>query len=183
MKHKPYNVVLLTLDRHAAGPAARIAPNLAASFPGLQLKIHAAVEWAKDETALQAAKDDIATAHLIVTSVIFLEEHIKAILSDLKARREKCDAFAGIIADQEIVQLTRMGDLDMMRPTTGAMALLKKLKPAKKSWKMLKRLQKLPSQKQWAKMILLRISVRLLVSGLALFCKTNHNSNLYTKER
>ncbi len=150
VKHKPYNVVLLTLDRHAAGPAARVAPNLAASFPGLQLKIHAAVEWAKDETALQAAKDDIATAHLIVTSVIFLEEHIKAILSDLKARREKCDAFAGIIADQEIVQLTRMGDLDMMRPTTGAMALLKKLKPAKKSgsagagqMKMLRRIPKI----------------------------------------
>ena len=30
-----YNVVLLTLDRHAAGPAARALPKLAADFPWL----------------------------------------------------------------------------------------------------------------------------------------------------
>jgi magnesium chelatase subunit H len=148
--HTPYNVVLLTLDRHAAGPAARVAPSLAMDFPGLKLQIHAAAEWAKDEAALAAAKADIATADIIVTSVIFLEEHIKAILPDLKARRDACDAMAGIIADQEIVQLTKMGDLDMMRPATGAMALLKKLKPAKKSgsagagqMKMLRRIPKI----------------------------------------
>ena len=148
--YQPYNVVLLTLDRHAAGPAARVAPQLAADFPGLELKIHAAAEWAKDPQALDAAREDIASAHIIVTSVIFLEEHIKAILPDLKARRDACDAMAGIIADQEIVQLTKMGDLDMMRPATGAMALLKKLKPAKKSgsagagqMKMLRRIPKI----------------------------------------
>ena len=148
--HTPYNVVLLTLDRHAAGPAARVAPSLAMDFPGLQLQIHAAAEWAKDDAALASAKADIATADIIVTSVIFLEEHIKAILPDLKARRDACDAMAGIIADQEIVQLTKMGDLDMMRPATGAMALLKKLKPAKKSggagagqMKMLRRIPKI----------------------------------------
>ena len=148
--YQPYNVVLLTLDRHAAGPAARVAPQLAADFPGLELKIHAAAEWAKDPQALDAARADIASANIIVTSVIFLEEHIKAILPDLKARRDDCDAMAGIIADQEIVQLTKMGDLDMMRPATGAMALLKKLKPAKKSgsagagqMKMLRRIPKI----------------------------------------
>ena len=148
--HNAYNVVLLTLDRHAAGPAARVAPNLSADFPGLTLKIHAAAEWAKDADALESAKADIATANLIVTSVIFLEEHIQAILPNLKARRDACDAIAGIIADQEIVQLTKMGDLDMMRPATGAMALLKKLKPAKKSgsagagqMKMLRRIPKI----------------------------------------
>ncbi|MEP4199421.1 MAG: cobaltochelatase subunit CobN [Aliishimia sp.] len=146
----PYNVVLLTLDRHAAGPAARVAPKLAADFPGLCLHIHAAAEWAKDADALAQAKADIATADLVVTSVIFLEDHIQAILPDLKARRDHCDAMAGIIADQEIVQLTKMGDLDMLRPATGAMALLKKLKPAKKSgsagagqMKMLRRIPKI----------------------------------------
>ncbi|MCR8825196.1 magnesium chelatase subunit H [Pseudosulfitobacter koreensis] len=148
--HKPYNVVLLTLDRHAAGPAARAAPGLADDFPGLALHIHAAAEWGKDEDALADAKADIAAADIIVTSVIFLEDHIKAILPDLKARRDACDAMVGIIADQEIVQLTKMGDLDMMRPATGAMALLKKLKPAKKSgnagagqMKMLRRIPKI----------------------------------------
>ncbi|MEJ6396650.1 cobaltochelatase subunit CobN [Yoonia sp. 208BN28-4] len=148
--HSPYNVVLLTLDRHAAGPAARVTPALMRDYPGLNLTIHAAAEWDKDAGALAAAKSDIATADIVVSSVIFLEDHIQAILPDLKARRDHCDAMVGIIADQEIVQLTRMGDLDMSRPATGAMALLKKLKPAKKSgsagagqMKMLRRIPKL----------------------------------------
>lgn len=148
--HKPYNVVLLTLDRHAAGPAARVAPRLAQDFNGLRLTIHAAAEWDKDPSALQAAKDDIARADIIVSSVIFLEDHIQAILPDLKARRDACDAMVGIIADQEIVQLTRMGDLDMSRPASGVMGLLKKLKPAGKGGssardmtKMLRRLPKI----------------------------------------
>ncbi len=150
VNHIPYNVVLLTLDRHAAGPAARVAPGLAQDFPGLCLKIHAAAEWGKDHEALAAARGDIASADIVVTSVIFLEEHIQAILPDLKARRDACDAMVGIIADPDIVQLTRMGDLDMSRPATGAMALLKKLKPAKKSgnagagqMKMLRRIPKI----------------------------------------
>ena len=41
----------------------------------------------------------------------------------------------GVVSDQEITQLTRMGDLDMLQPASGAMGLLKKLKPAKTSGK------------------------------------------------
>lgn len=148
--HTIYNVVLLTLDRHAAGPVARVTPSLERNFPGLSITVHAAAEWEKDPSSLAAAKADIATADIIVSSVIFLEDHILAILPDLKARRDACDAMVGIIADQEIVQLTKMGDLDMSRPATGAMALLKKLKPVKKSgsagagqMKMLRRLPKI----------------------------------------
>ncbi|UWR24389.1 cobaltochelatase subunit CobN [Sulfitobacter sp. S190] len=148
--HKPYTIVLVTLDRHAAGPAARVAPRLAEDFPGLALKIHAAAEWEKDPGALAEAKRDIAQADIIVGSVLFLEEHLVAILPDLEARREACDAMVGIIADQSIVQLTRMGELDMSRPASGAMALLRKLKPASKKgntgagqMKMLRRLPKI----------------------------------------
>lgn len=148
--HSPYRVVLLTLDRHAAGPAARAAPRLAADFPGLVLSIHAAAEWGKDPVALAAARADLARADIVIASVLFLEDHVKAVLPDLKARRESCDALVGIIADQEIVQLTRMGELDMSRPASAAMSLLKKLKPAAKSgasgagqMKMLRRLPKL----------------------------------------
>ncbi len=36
-----YNVVIVTLDSHAAGPAARIAPRLAVDFPGLTVSVHA----------------------------------------------------------------------------------------------------------------------------------------------
>ena len=143
-----YRFVIVTLDRHAAGPAARIAPKLARDFPGLSLSIHASAEWEKDPTALQAAQDDIAKADIVVTGVLFLEDHVKAILPDLAARRDACDAMVGLVSDQEITQLTRMGDLDMSKPASGAMGLLKKLKPAKKSGKsgagQMKMLRRLP---------------------------------------
>ncbi len=130
-----YNFVIITLDRHVAGPAARAAPMLAMDFPGLNVKIHAAAEWEKDPATLQAAIDDIATADIIVTCVVFLEDQVRAILPALKARRDHCDAMIGVVSDQEITQLTRMGDLDMSRPASGAMGLLKKLKPSKSSGK------------------------------------------------
>ncbi len=145
---KTYNFVIITLDRHAAGPAARVAPRLAMDFPGLNVVIHAAAEWEKDPDALQKAKDDIASAHIIVNCVLFLEDHIKAILPDLQARRDACDAMVGVVSDQEITQLTKMGDLDMSRPASAAMGLLKKLKPSKASGKsgagQMKMLRRLP---------------------------------------
>jgi len=135
MSYARYNFVIVTLDRHAAGPAARVAPRLAMDFPGLNVTIHAATEWEKDPTALQSALNDIATADIIVTCVLFLEDHLRAVLPALKARRDNCDAMIGVVSDQEITQLTRMGDLDMLKPASGAMGLLKKLKPAKTSGK------------------------------------------------
>jgi magnesium chelatase subunit H len=63
---------------------------------------------------------------------LFLEEHIAAILPDLEARRPHCDAMVGVIADTQIVNLTKMGDLDMGKPASGVMAILKKLKPKTK---------------------------------------------------
>ncbi len=143
-----YNFVIVTLDRHAAGPAARVAPKLAVDYPGLNLSIHAAAEWEKDPNALQRAKADISSADVIVNCVLFLEDHIKAILPDLLARRDACDAMVGVVSDQEITQLTKMGDLDMSKPATGAMSLLKKLKPSKTSGKsgagQMKMLRRLP---------------------------------------
>ena len=148
MADHSYHFVIVTLDRHAAGPAARIAPMLARDFPGLKLSIHAAAEWDTDPDALTAARADIATADLIVNCVLFLEDHIKAVLPDLIARRDTCDAIVGVVSDQEITQLTRMGDLDMSKPASGAMSLLKKLKPSKSSGKsgagQMKMLRRLP---------------------------------------
>jgi magnesium chelatase subunit H len=128
-----YNVVIVTLDSHAAGPAARIAPRLAADFPGLTVSVHASAEWAGDPAALASARAALAEAHIVITNLIFLEEHITAILPDLQAARARADAFVGLIADKSIVSLTKMGDLDMSRPASPAMALLKKLKPTAKT--------------------------------------------------
>ncbi len=147
----PYRVVILTLDSHAAGPAERVAPRLAQDFPGLTVAIHAAAEWGESPAALHEARQAIARADLIVVNLLFLEEHVAAILPDLAARRPRCDALVGVVADTSIVKLTKMGSLDMSRPASGVMALLKRLKPQPKAkggagagqMKMLRRIPKI----------------------------------------
>ena len=47
-----YRVVIVTLDRHAAGPAARVTPRLQADFPGITVDIFAAAEWGNNPGAL-----------------------------------------------------------------------------------------------------------------------------------
>jgi magnesium chelatase subunit H len=146
-----YRVVIVTLDAHAAGPAARVSERLADDFPGLTVTVHAAAEWAENPAALARAKDDVRHGDIVVANLLFIEEHITAILPDLKARRDGCDAMIGVIADPQIVQLTRMGDLDMSKPASGAMQLLKKLrgsgKPSgssgERQMKLLRRLPKI----------------------------------------
>ncbi|WP_342069455.1 magnesium chelatase subunit H [Yoonia algicola] len=143
-----FRFVILTLDSHSAGPAMRMRHKLAADFPGLEIAIHAAAEWGENPAALSDAKQSVANANIIVTNLLFLEEHTSAILPDLIARRADCDAMVNVIADSEIVKLTKMGDLDMSKPTSGLMALLKRLRPGAKASKsgesQMKTLRRLP---------------------------------------
>ncbi len=130
--HKPYRVVIVTLDAHAAGPALRVSARLAPDFPGLEVQVLSSAEWGESPEALAEAKEAIATGDIIIANLLFLEEHIRAILPAMQARRDACDAMIGMIADAEIVKLTRMGDLDMGKPASGAMAFLKKLRGSSK---------------------------------------------------
>ena len=149
MTYRPYRVVIVTLDQHAAGPAARVMDRLAQDFPGLTVSVHAAAEWSECPKALQATKEAVATGDLIIANMLFLEEHVQAIYADLLARREDCDALVGMIADTDIVKLTKLGDLDMAKPSSGVMSLLKKLRGKSKPGagsgsKQLKTLRRLP---------------------------------------
>ncbi len=130
--HKPYRVVIVTLDAHSAGPAARVSTRLAPDFPGLDVQVLSSAEWGECPDALAEAKAAIAKGDIIIANLLFLEEHIRAILPAMQARRDGCDAMIGMIADAEVVKLTRMGDLDMAKPASGAMALLKKLRGSSK---------------------------------------------------
>ncbi len=125
------HVVIITLDQHVAGPAARAEERLAAAIPGLRMSVHAAAEWGEDPEALARAKADVASGDIIVATMLFLDEHIRAILPDLEARREACDAMVCLMCGAEVVRLTRLGRLDMSRPATGMMAMLKKLRGSK----------------------------------------------------
>ncbi|MEY8843103.1 DUF3479 domain-containing protein, partial [Cribrihabitans sp. XS_ASV171] len=68
--HPAYRVVFLTLDSHAAGPCARVSDRLAERFPGLELSVHAAAEWAETPEALRRAQGDVARADIVVTGLI-----------------------------------------------------------------------------------------------------------------
>ncbi len=142
-----YRVVIVTLDSHAAGPCARVLDRLTADFPGLHVSVHAAAEWSENPQALEDAQAAVRTGDIIIANLLFIEEHVQAILPAMQARREDCDAMLGVIADTALVNLTKMGDLDMSQPASGAMAILKKLKPktkrsssAEASMKILRRL-------------------------------------------
>ncbi|WP_424972242.1 magnesium chelatase subunit H [Dinoroseobacter sp. S76] len=129
---KPYRFVIITLDSHVLGPAARVNAALQEDFPGLKVSVHAAGEWSENPASLEATRAAIAEADIVVVNLIFLDEQIQAILPDLHARRDHCDAMVCVIADQALVNLTRMGDVDLSKPASGAMAILKKLKPKTK---------------------------------------------------
>ena len=146
-----YRVVVVTLDAHAAGPFARVAARLASEVPGLEIAVHAAAEWGEAPDRLAAARAAVDAADIVVCGLLFLDEHVQAILPNLLARRDRCDAVLGMVSDPAIVRATRMGELDMSRPSSAAMQLLKKLRGSKapsgssgeKQMKMLRRLPKL----------------------------------------
>jgi magnesium chelatase subunit H len=124
----PIRVVIVTMDSHLASAAARARATLCAELPGLDLSIHAADEWSCNPTALEHCREDIARGDIIVATMLFLDEHIQAVLPALTARREQCDAMVGCLSAGEVVRLTRLGKLRMSGSSGGIMSLLKKLR-------------------------------------------------------
>ncbi len=125
-------VVVVTLDNHLAGAAARAEAMLRRTHPGLCLAFHAAADWEANPASLDACRADIAAGDVIVATMLFLDDHIKAVLPALTARRDHCDAMVGAMSDAAIVRLTRLGDYRMDRPAKGPLALLKKLRGSSK---------------------------------------------------
>ena len=96
------------------------------------LTIHAADEWGTDPTALQRCCEDIARGDIVVATMLFMEDHFRPVLRALQERREHCDAMVCAMSAAEIVRLTRIGRFSMDGSQSGAMALLKRLRPKKK---------------------------------------------------
>jgi magnesium chelatase subunit H len=124
----PLRLVIVTMDTHLASSVARASTVLAREWPGLQLVLHAASEFAGDPAATQRCRDDIAQADIVIAGMLFMEDHFLPILPDLQARRDHCDAMVCIASASEVVKLTRAGAFDMSKPASGPMALLKKLR-------------------------------------------------------
>jgi magnesium chelatase subunit H len=126
-------VAIVTLDNHLAGAVRRAEAELRRDIPGLRVTLHAAADWAEDAAALAACRDAIANADLIVASMLFVEEHVQAVLPALAARAPACDALVGMMSASEVVKLTRLGPYRMDGSAKGPLALLKKLKPKSKA--------------------------------------------------
>ena len=122
------NLAIITMDGHLAGAAATAEQNLQKQFPGLTVALHSADQWAGDKTALAACHQAIASADIIITTMLFLEDHVKLVSAQLNARRDSCDAIFCALSAAEIVKQTKFGRLDMANEPGGAMGLLKKLK-------------------------------------------------------
>jgi len=126
------NVVIVTLDQHLARVIAQVSALLARQTPGLRLTMHAAADWESNPAALDRCRAEIDHADIILVNMLFLEDQIRAILPALEARRGECDALVVHMSAPEVIKLTKMGGFSMDAPQTGAMALLKKLKPSRK---------------------------------------------------
>lgn len=142
-------VVIVTLDNHLKGAADRAGDELAAD--NIELSLHAAADWDRDPDALERTREAVGKADIVIATMLFLDDHVRAIRPSLEARREDCDAMLGLMSAGEIVRLTRMGRYRMDAPAKGPLSLLKKLRGSKKpgassgagQMKMLRRLPKI----------------------------------------
>jgi magnesium chelatase subunit H len=147
----PLRVVVVTMDSHLSGAAARAQAVLRRDFPGLELAVHAADEWGDDAVALARCQQAIASGDIVIATMLFLDDHVRAVFAALQARRDHCDAMIACMSASEVVKLTRVGRFDMSGEALGAIAWLKRLrgrrdgKPAggKSEMAMLRRLPKL----------------------------------------
>ncbi|UMY15826.1 magnesium chelatase subunit H [Methylobacterium organophilum] len=121
-------VVIVTLDNHLASAVERARLRLGAEMPGLALSFHAAAEWETDPDTLRACEADLARADIVLCAMLFLDEHVRAILPALQARREACDAMVGCLAAGEIVKTTKLNRFDMSGAKRSALDFLKKLR-------------------------------------------------------
>ena len=146
----PCRVVIVTLDNHLAGAVERAQVRLAAQGCGITIGFHAAADWGNGGPALDRCLADIARADIILATMLFVEDHIRAVLPAIEARREACDAVVALMSAADVVKLTRMGGYRMDAPAKGPLALLKKLRGSSRNssagagqMRMLRRLPKI----------------------------------------
>ncbi|MBX9931793.1 MAG: magnesium chelatase subunit H [Methylobacterium sp.] len=121
-------IVIVTMDNHMASALERARQRLRAELPGLCLDFHAAAEWDTNAGALAECKADIARADIVLSTMLFMDEHVRAILPALLDRRPHCDAMIGCLSAGDVVKTTRLNRLNMDGSKRGALDFLKKLR-------------------------------------------------------
>jgi magnesium chelatase subunit H len=130
-QNAPMRVTIVTLDGHLASAADRAFNRLRRSASTVSCSLHCAGEWT-DAQALQRCLDDIASANILIVCMLFMEDHIKAVLPALQQRRDDCDAMLCFMSAGEVMKLTRIGGFAMDGKQSGPMALLRKLRGSPK---------------------------------------------------
>lgn len=128
----PLHVVIVTLDNHLAGAVERAGARFAAEGAGISIGFHAASDWDHHAGALDRCIADIGRADIVIATMLFLDDHIRAVMPALEARREDCTAMLGLMSGAEVVKLTRLGAYRMDKPAKGPLALLKRLRGSSK---------------------------------------------------
>ncbi len=148
----PLRVVIVTLDNHLSGTVERAQAEFDRDGSGIKIDFHAAADFGGSALDLEKCTADIARGDIIITTMMFLEDHIRAVLPALEARREDCAAMVNLMSGGDIVKLTKMGGYRMDAPAKGLMGMLKKLRGSPKAktadsgagqMKMLRRLPKI----------------------------------------
>jgi magnesium chelatase subunit H len=150
VNNTPLRVVVVTMDSHLGGAMARATRTLQQNLPNLHLTMHAADQWGSNDQALEACHADIGRADIVVATMLFLDDHVKAVLPALEARRNACDAMLCCMSASEVVRQTRIGKFTMDGEAKGALAMLKRMRGKSSSgssgrgqMKMLRKLPKL----------------------------------------
>jgi len=128
----PIRVAIVTMDSHLDGVIEAGRKSLISEYPGLSIELHTADRWASNKTALTACTDAIASADIVIATMLFLDDHIKLVQPALAARRDSCDAMLCALSAAEVVNLTRLGRLDMSKEGSAALKFLKNLRPKRK---------------------------------------------------
>jgi magnesium chelatase subunit H len=128
--------VVVTMNGHLLGALERAGRK--AADAGVDLRVHVAADWGNDPEALDACRQDLETAELVLVSQLFLEEHATAVRDVLEENRDRYRALVCILSEGELVHLTRMGKLDMSsggdeeRGKWHPLSVLKRLKGERK---------------------------------------------------
>jgi magnesium chelatase subunit H len=122
-------VAIITLDGHLASTVERVNRDLQAS--NVSVTLHSAGDWARDADKLTQCHEAIAKANIVVVTMLFMEEHINAVLEPLRARRDQCDAIVCCMCAGDIVKLTRMGNFTMDGGDSRAKAFFQRLRKSR----------------------------------------------------
>ncbi len=121
-------LAIITMDSHLADAVAVAEANLQKDWPDFSAQLHSADQFGRDPAALAACHEAIAGADIIISTMLFLDDHVRLVATQLAARRSDCDAMFCALSASDIVRQTRFGKLDMANEPGGALALLKKLR-------------------------------------------------------